>query len=166
MVQWLYGQKINYFLTQAESDLFRGTQDHTEEQRKLIDGKIEERQHLLARLWVLADRLAIPLLQNEAIDELDSIRRGWKDSVAWRCLNYVYENTTEKSTLRWLILTQCICFIPPSMMIDHEEYLPKRFLLDRLLNFHYGDAAKQNLENRRRFRKHFHVPVEDGCEEA
>ncbi|PMD39701.1 hypothetical protein L207DRAFT_583559 [Hyaloscypha variabilis F] len=103
MLQWLYGQKIEYYLTQAEANSLR-TPQHTEEQRKLVYGKIEERQRLLVRLWVLAEMLMLPRLQNLVVDELDSIQRDWKNSFPWRCLNYVYANTAEYSPLRRLIL--------------------------------------------------------------
>jgi hypothetical protein len=83
MVQWLYRQKIEYFLTQAEPNLLRGTLLYTEE-KKAVYRKVEERQRLLVRLWVLADKLVIPSLQNLAADELEIIdRHGF---MAWHCL--------------------------------------------------------------------------------
>jgi len=163
MVQWLYGQKLEYFFTQADVNSLRANPNNTEEERNNVHGKIEERQRLFVRLWVLADRLAIPRLQNLVADELESIRCDWDESVAWRCLSYVYENTAERSTLKWLLLNQCFRSVSPCLMADDEDHIPKKFLLDTLTFSHLGTWI--DLGDRERFRSPLHVPVEDGGEE-
>ncbi|KAE9381304.1 hypothetical protein N431DRAFT_476151 [Stipitochalara longipes BDJ] len=163
MVQWLYAQKIEYCLTQAEADSLRATPSHTEEERTIVYGKIERMQRLLVRLWVLADRLAIPRLQNLVVDELDCIQRDWNDSVAWHCLNYVYENTVGSSTLRHLILAHCVRFVPAEMMLVHEDdiEIPQTFLQEFLVS----SGKSVDLSDRKVFCMHFHIAIEDENED-
>jgi hypothetical protein len=74
LVQWLYQQKFEYDVTQAEADSLRQYSTNTEKFEKLLFSKITKRQESLIKLWVLADRLAMPTLQNTVLGALDGIR--------------------------------------------------------------------------------------------
>ena len=133
-------------------------------EHKHVYGKVEKRQELLVRLWVLADRLDIPRLQNLVVDELESIRRTWDDSVAWHCLAYVYENTVEDCCLRELLLLHCRCFLPREVLREHADDIPKAFLVEYALGKEHDWV---DWTDRQDFRRRFHVPVmEEGIEDG
>ncbi len=160
-IQWLYRQRFGYYLTQAEADLLRQPESHTDEQLKAVKDKIEKCQELLARLWILGDRLSIPRLQNLVVDEMDNIRFTWNTTVPLRLLEEVYENTGEECRLRQFLLHHIKDFLPKDVLKEHVEVIPKTFLLDYALTSHvYFDWS-----NRVFFRRSFHIPVTEAYEE-
>lgn len=160
-IQWLYRQRFGYYLTQAEADLLRQPESHTEEQLKAVKDKIEKRQELLVRLWVLGDRLSIPRLQNLVVDELENIRFTWTTTVPLRLLEEVYENTVEESHLRRFLLLHIKSFLSKDILREHVEAIPKTFLLDYALTSHgYLDWS-----NRECFRRSFHISVTEVYED-
>ena len=62
----------------------------------------------LAELWVLADKLLMPKLQNHTIREIVRLRRESGRSTTV-CLNYIYANTSKGSPLRALLEHHCVC---------------------------------------------------------
>ncbi len=156
-IQWLYRQKFGYYLTQAEADLLRQPESHTDEQLKTVKDKIEKRQELLVRLWVLGDRFSIPRLQNLVVDDLENIRFTWNTTVPLRLLEEVYENTVEESRIRKFLRLHIKSFLPENVLREHVEVVPKLFLLEYALTSHvYLDWS-----NRQYFRRSFHVPATD-----
>lgn len=160
-IQWLYRQRFGYYLTQAEADLLRQPESHTEEQLKADKDKIEKRQELLVRLWVLGDRLSIPHLQNLVVDELENIRFTWNTTVPVLLLEEVYENTVEECRFRKFLLLHVKSFLPKDVLKEHVEIIPKTFLLDYALTSH----VYLDWPNRECFRRSFHIPVTEVYEE-
>jgi hypothetical protein len=74
MVQWMYGQKFEHYLTQAEADAIGKPLTHTQSQWDAVHTKLAKRQRHLIDLWILADRLEVPTLQNFITHELNAIR--------------------------------------------------------------------------------------------
>ena len=129
LVFWLYSQNLNLTLEEAESwDFPRETK-------------------ALCSLWVLADKLIIPALQNAAIEEINAVTLR-DDRIPTRCLRYVYENTAMRSPLRQLMLTYLAYGgLATSYYTDKAHLFPKELLpeLTALLidGFPHGHAAKR-----------------------
>jgi hypothetical protein len=81
------------------------------------------------RLWVLAEKLLIPSLQNLVVRELIS-HRAKTGVTPTLYFNYVYENTSAGSPLRRLILDTCAAFLVSSWYSEHSSQFPKEMLLD------------------------------------
>lgn len=89
---------------------------------------IESQQHSLCELWVLADKMLIPRLQNHVLEQINevAIQTCWTpiDSI-----NYVWENTDEDSKLRRWFLRRCERHVSHSNFDDVND---KRFPRDTL----------------------------------
>ncbi len=89
------------------------------------------RGDLLIKLWVLADRLIAPKLQNMAICAIEHKAMNEDQVVRTDQLQYIYENTVPGSQLRRLIVDQCSNLHHESFVIgcSVQDY-PKDMLLD------------------------------------
>ena len=65
----------------------------------------------LARLWVLADRLGMPKLQNNVMLIIVGISKF--DQPDEETFQYIYESTAEGSPLRALTIRQCATELYP-----------------------------------------------------
>jgi hypothetical protein len=100
----------------------------------------------LAKLWVLADKLLIPSLQNQVIHKIDAIA-AHSSEVYTKPMNYVYSNTSANTPLRRLFVLYC------TRELGTEEYsvcaddLPKEMLDDvaTLFSMNIGDDGDRNL---------------------
>jgi hypothetical protein len=83
----------------------------------------------LCTLWVLADRLLIPRLQNEVVHELHAhlIRT---EMVPTSSLNYLYENTLNGSPIRRLLLYHCAAGLSATNLASLCRELPKKMILE------------------------------------
>lgn len=165
LVQWLYRQNIESSYTKIEMNaLF--VDPPTPEIEAVIDGmkeNIQERVSNLVRLWVLADRLQIPVLQNLVANSLYELR------VLHRCdalqdLYYVYDNTLGGSALRRLMV---VAFAESyGRIMDCPEYVPKEMLLQigRYLahnSLYHPYNIWDPLHDKTLFRKYFYVDTEE-----
>jgi hypothetical protein len=83
----------------------------------------------LVQLWVLADKLLIPELQNLVIDKIDEIREV-TETVPTSVLNYVYEKTSAGSPLRHWFFHQCTTQLEPEWFTEHPEHFPQEMLIE------------------------------------
>ena len=67
---------------------------------------------MLVELWVLADKLLIPQLQNQVIIEIEALRIRFRTTCT-KSLRYVYENTPVGCPLRKLLVQQCAFNVDP-----------------------------------------------------
>ncbi|TVY84229.1 hypothetical protein LSUE1_G000532 [Lachnellula suecica] len=75
--------------------------------QSLLNSKKEPAyQHRLMALWVLANRLEIPALMNDAINMLEE-RRRMENTVQMKTLGYVYANTVKGDALRRYLMEVC-----------------------------------------------------------
>lgn len=86
----------------------------------------------LCRLWVLADKLAMPQLQNYAIDRICEVRVAMK-SIFVNSLIYIYENTCSDSPLRLCLVDRCAICLDNKMLRAHRNFFPPHMLFDLLL---------------------------------
>jgi hypothetical protein len=99
LVLWLYFKKLE--IAQLKDDWAENNV------KQLADNEI------LAGLWVLAEKLGIPQLQNvtiEAMHELVDAGRGIPTS----SFNYVYNNTSSVSALRRYAVESCAVRLGPA----------------------------------------------------
>ncbi|KAG4433063.1 hypothetical protein IFR05_011457 [Cadophora sp. M221] len=110
--QWLYSQKIDvYFLMETGRREATYGSPTPEESRALIQTENMD----LVELWVLADRLAIPELQNLAVKHINAI--GNLDDPATETFDYIYQNTVYDSPLRRLVVQQCAHQTDPTRLL-------------------------------------------------
>lgn len=91
LVEWIYTQSLT--ITQFENKKSDRTETMT-----------------LVQLWVLADKLLIPKLQNFVMRKLVQLR----DEVSFSAIfsvDYVWQNTLAGSPLHLLFLHQCVCHV-------------------------------------------------------
>jgi hypothetical protein len=130
LLQWIYTQKVDI-------------------------GKIAERpegeakSQSLVFLWVLAENLQIPRLQNAVIRELQALR-GRGEPVSTLSLKHVYENFPRANPLRRLLLHQCAGGLS-KWYTDNPEQFPKDMLLELTVYLskavQSGTSAKDLREN-------------------
>jgi hypothetical protein len=83
----------------------------------------------LIQLWILADKLLIPELQNLVIGRIDSIRRITQ-AIPTGCLQSVYKDTSAASPLRRWFVHQCAAQAEPDWFTEHPEDFPHEMLID------------------------------------
>jgi len=111
-IHWLYFQQLDIL-------------DHVNwEPKDEID-----RDLALPRLYILADKLLIPRLQNSIIQIMHQHVQENK-LLLINTLEYVYDNTSSGSLLRRFILHLCACYMPPERYSELSEKVPKEMLFE------------------------------------
>ncbi|KAE9381286.1 hypothetical protein N431DRAFT_490688 [Stipitochalara longipes BDJ] len=108
LVHWFYTQQLDILQTPEDSQ-----GDKSE-----VAGKEEL---CLAKLWVLADKLIIPQLQNMTLDVLAKLRLKSKAGIASKCLEFVCANTSKNSGLRRWFVHRCAFRLESSSFLEHPE---------------------------------------------
>lgn len=113
-VQWLYTQNVVH-------------NPITED----VSGAINQHWHSLIHLWVLAEKLMVPRLQNITINAIEKFRKS-SLTLPLNEFDYVYENTDTGSPLRRILVEQCIRFLEKDVLKDTEmnKPLPRDMLVD------------------------------------
>jgi hypothetical protein len=107
----------------------------------------------LARLWVLAERLLIPRLQNLAIDRIDEKRIECK-FIYTTALQHVWDSTAHDSPLRRLFIQQCAWNINADVYRSSIDRFPKQMLAE--ICFLFRENAKSDAKASRNMAD-FHV---------
>jgi hypothetical protein len=89
------------------------------------DAKVPSADQLI-QLWVLADRLLVPTLQNQALLVLDKQRQE-NHRLPSSSYNFAYENTKDNSPLRLYITECCVYRQHP---IQNPKNYPHQMLVD------------------------------------
>ncbi|CZR51148.1 uncharacterized protein PAC_01023 [Phialocephala subalpina] len=139
LIHWMYHQELDVGKTTSQT-------------KSLTD-------KMLIELWVLADKLLIPPLQNSIVQELERQRKRFK-ATSTSCINYVYEKTAPGSPLRRLFVSWCAWNVARSRFEDRPEHFPKEMLLDlvQLLAQRVPTSTKEALAKERDM-KEFEVPL-------
>jgi len=98
--------------------------------QKALDNKAAEicpGSLILSNLWILADRLLIPTLQNEVIVAYEKALVAYKKRPTETTLDYIYKNTTPGSLLR-----QYITRVVATRKVGNIERYPKDLLVDMI----------------------------------
>jgi hypothetical protein len=107
----------------------------------------------LARLWVLAERLLIPRLQNLAIDRIDE-KRIECNCIYIGALQYVWDSTAPDSPLRRLFIHQCVWNLRSDVYRSSIDKFPKQMLAEICVLFE--ERTKSNAKFSRNMAD-FHV---------
>ncbi|TVY15912.1 hypothetical protein LARI1_G005895 [Lachnellula arida] len=116
LVQWLYSQKFAIQTSPADTR--------------------DELAHIsldLVMLWVLADKLGIPSLQNLALERINDLSDE-SSTIPNDCLHYVYNNSSKDSQLRRFFTemvggqSEAEYFSP-----EEEHNIPRQMLLDLVI---------------------------------
>jgi hypothetical protein len=83
----------------------------------------------LCKLWVLAEKLLIPRLQNQVIDRIEATRDEFNVIYPYS-VKYVWENTASDSPLRRLFIRHCAWVLDGSWFRSHPEELPHEALIE------------------------------------
>ncbi|KAK0126628.1 hypothetical protein ONS95_008214 [Cadophora gregata] len=84
----------------------------------------------LFRLWVLADRLLIPRLQNAVMSKLYKMEEIFLETIDKNNLGYIYNNTAKGGSLRQLVLQQFVLLDDPIRVFSKGTGLfPKEMLI-------------------------------------
>ena len=121
LVQWLYSQKFELPLGEYKDN---GQIIDPEVMRALM-----AEENSLAELWVLADKLCIPALQNLVIDTIHMIC-SVRERVPASTYRYIYENTESGSPLRRLVVTYTVRYIDQEGLLGESDFYPRQMLLD------------------------------------
>lgn len=117
-------------------------------------------------LWIAADYLQIPALQNMLVDEMEQIRLDWYIHGPFRCIETVSKRLPHGAAMRSLVFEQCRRFAPSAwyttLSPDHEK-LPTQYLFDyvvadRMDKEHWGPSQPDPFSDRAEFIRRFHVP--------
>jgi len=83
----------------------------------------------LCRLWILAEKLLMPRLQNLVIDRIDWLRP--QESVIHTTMfQYVWDNTMNDSPLRRLFISQCAWNLAAGVFVARIDNFPKEMLAE------------------------------------
>jgi hypothetical protein len=123
LVQWLYTQKLDTFVPKTGE----GGQNNY--------GVLKSSQNLaLVELWVLAEKLLIPALQNVVVREIEE-HRSCSHKINTLCLHYVYEKTKRGSLLRRLMVDMCFSHLKVPSYMKHPERYPQEMLIELVTAF-------------------------------
>ena len=85
-------------------------------------------QHRLMQLWVLAERLNMPALQNDAIDGIEARRVDMGEEIQTKTFNYIYSQTNKSAMLRKYLVDICAPQMGNFKQKVLQENFPKEML--------------------------------------
>lgn len=110
----------------------------------------------LFRMWILADRLDIPKLQNHIVNRLTQGAELLWSVPSYSC-GYIYEHTSRGNPLRKWIVDQCVCGFSNYSVIREQKLYPREMLLDMYM--HLNAHATRLTTGDEQPSSAFHVPV-------
>jgi hypothetical protein len=137
--RWIYDQGLDLFQLKTADEKERDV-------RWNIGGAALVEDLELAELWVLADKMAVPKLQNFIVRQIVEIRNQCR-GVAIRTLPYIYKKPAVGSPLRRLIVSE-VAQHGCKQDFNSTENFPHEFLVDLAKHkIGYLPAAKAQQES-------------------
>ncbi|TVY32908.1 hypothetical protein LOCC1_G007719 [Lachnellula occidentalis] len=135
LVQWLYSQKLVLPRPPMANELCILYTD-------------------LVMLWVLADKLDIPSLQNLVLEKIEQISDE-SVSIPYESFDYIYRNTSKGSQLRRFLVEMVSMQCHENIFDDEDEHhIPRRMLLDLIICSTQRRGGAQSFDS-----SAFFVPV-------
>jgi hypothetical protein len=103
--------------------------DTQQPEEPLKGGPKKDEDLALVQLWILADKLIIPELQNLVIKKIDEICEV-TEIIPTAVLDSVYEKTSVESPLRRWFFYQCSTQLESDWFTEHPEHFPQEMLID------------------------------------
>ncbi|KAF8866003.1 hypothetical protein BDZ45DRAFT_735952 [Acephala macrosclerotiorum] len=141
LIRWIYTRDLGI----EPSPTFESFPIEYPNKRTRLQNEMDDQDMDLACLWVLAERLMIPRLQNVAMRLLHQRRENcsWEihDTKVFRkCTSlyqpsshwilYVFDNTNSRSDLRRFAVHQAVFFLDAETFEKFPDRFPKELLLD------------------------------------
>jgi hypothetical protein len=124
LVQWFYTQKLDIFVPESEEDAKSG---------EYIAAKVSQDMSLV-ELWILAEKLLIPALQNLVAKGIEQCRLQ-ANAISTTSLHYVYEKTERGSLLRRLMVDICFSHLRITSYLTHPDRYPQEMLIELVTVF-------------------------------
>lgn len=161
LTQWIYLQKLTISQLQGGVENWKQEEFSKDERRAIVQEFMA-----LVELWVLADKLRIPHLQNLVIDTIHAIEEKTLFAPSPLSLQYIYDNTAPGSQLRRFAVEVSISSLQPKDFINKRvaKYIPHQMLLD------FAAHAAQRLNELETMHKcdfppydlsAYHVPIDE-----
>lgn len=112
----------------------------------------------LIKLWVLADMLLIPMLQNMLIKEMHKTMLNCKE-LPIKSFDLLYTDTATGSPLRRFFVDMCARHLAPKNFLNYPEDFPKEMLLDLVTVFASSHSDRKKLMPHHKLQIYF-VPEE------
>lgn len=120
LVQWMYSNTIRLRQLRGEAPFFSGFE--------VTDDVKREEDMTMACLWVLAEKLKMPKLQNTLIERIDRITNLCQQ-IPCATYHYIYRSTKEDSPLRKYTIESATKYIDVKTLRDKEAELPRSLLV-------------------------------------
>jgi hypothetical protein len=150
-VQWLYSRT---FKVDAIQDL----DEHDDDDEVRYYQAHEYRQIELVQLWVLAERLIIPRLQNQVMGELLK-SLNYVYATSWFCC--AYAGTPKGSPLRQLAVDTCLYDVKSYEFGSLTHHFPRELLLELAGSVCLKPGKKDNKYLHTRIERNYRVEEED-----
>ncbi|KAE9374842.1 hypothetical protein N431DRAFT_503602 [Stipitochalara longipes BDJ] len=135
LIQWIYKQTFKDCETKSETKIEKKTgvrgRSFADRDQLGLEPPSKEVDSLylnMVGLYVLAERLIIPRLQNYIMGSLKEVfdNKAW--STAW--MASAYEGTGADSPLRRFAVDMLLYQVPPNWKKEHEKHFPRELLVD------------------------------------
>ncbi len=142
-VHWIYTQDLDI----ARQDNSR--KSNLEDDKNLPKITTREEGQVMVELWILAEKLLVPSLQNAVVLGLEERRKN-THMIHSQCCTYVWEHTSKDSPLRQLFLHQLAGGYTAAHFrrwINTGKFVPQEMVLELLALFagNIRDEEKGNL---------------------
>ena len=141
LIHWFYTQKLDTFVPKPE-----------EGQREEYLEVKHSQDMSLVELWILAEKLLLPTLQNLVAREIEQ-RRHQSKAISTASLHYVYEKTERGSLLRRLMVDMCFSHLNILSYMKRPERYPQEMLIELVTTF--GNAIASSDRSKGAPRKDF-----------
>jgi hypothetical protein len=96
----------------------------------------------LCELWVLADKLLIPNIQNQIMDQLDRVCKTCESNVVMHA-DFIYANTQPKSPLRAFAIYWLVRMFAKGSLVWYSCMLTKEVLVSVIAECHNSFPAPE-----------------------
>jgi len=156
-VQWLYSQKVTHI---HHDDIGQWHDDMTAEEKQEHENICDPQTTIQIQLWVLAEKLLIPRLQNELMDVFGLVGLTCFNPFEYR-VEYIYQHTAD-SPLRRFVVKMSAWSRDSNEYKTYRNLYPYEFLLDLAMEF--SAAAPWHVKaNHKRKIQSSHYYVEDNA---
>ena len=178
MVQWFYGQKFQSLDITGDQGIYlsrccnptyivsRAALDEMMDDRRTMSDpriiqKLQDRIVDMCYVWVLADRLRIPRLQNLAIDEIERIRSDCK-VLCFSIIKLVYDTkqlaVPKGAALREYVMEVCGNFANVNAFEFLPECFPKEMLLECMVSGRLANTRPSPFTDKAESKRRFYAP--------
>lgn len=128
LVQWMYSKTLNLRQIRRVREEIDDYTYFVSPDAPVSDAVKREEDMTMACLWVLAENLKMPVLQNILIDRIDRITNECH-TIPCSTYHYIYRSTKSESLLRKYTMDSAIRYIDVKTLRDREAEIPRPLLV-------------------------------------